>query len=157
MVDGTNIVFSLNFQHIYNLAEDEVNLIYEAADIINQNSCVYVRPRKRSDYNYIEIKVATFYVFFANAIFKKKTKTKMFQMNCKHLQDRNQGCSSYVGFQDQGKQDMSLSPDCFAKIGTIIHEFLHCLGFIHQHSSPERDEYITINWDNIDPSNAYPN
>lgn len=49
---------------------------------------------------------------------------------------------------------MSLDPNCFAKIGTIIHEFLHCLGFIHQHSSPERDEFITINWDNIDKGNA---
>lgn len=47
---------------------------------------------------------------------------------------------------------MNLGQDCF-QIGTVIHEFLHCLGFIHQHSSPERDEYITINYDNIDPGN----
>lgn len=45
---------------------------------------------------------------------------------------------------------MNLSPDCFEKVGTVIHEFLHCLGFIHQHSAPERDDYVTILWDNVD-------
>lgn len=32
-------------------------MIYEAAAIINENSCVFIRPKKRGDINYVEIKV----------------------------------------------------------------------------------------------------
>lgn len=49
-----------------------------------------------------------------------------------------------------GAQEMNLAEDCFNEIGTILHEFLHCLGFVHQHSSYERDNYINIVWNNID-------
>ena len=33
--------------------------------------------------------------------------------------------------------------------GSVIHELLHCLGFLHMHTASNRDEYITINWQNI--------
>lgn len=33
---------------------------------------------------------------------------------------------------------------------TLVHEFLHVLGLYHEHNSHNRDEHITINWDNID-------
>jgi len=31
---------------------------------------------------------------------------------------------------------------------------MHALGFLHQHNAPERDDFITINWDNILPGNV---
>ena len=37
---------------------------------------------------------------------------------------------------------------CF-RIGTILHELLHTLGFIHMHSSSLRDNYINIIWSEI--------
>ncbi len=33
--------------------------------------------------------------------------------------------------------------------GTVQHEMLHALGFYHEHSSTERDDYVIISWDNI--------
>lgn len=39
---------------------------------------------------------------------------------------------------------------CF-QIGTIIHEFLHTLGFYHMQSATERSNYITVLWENITP------
>jgi hypothetical protein len=31
---------------------------------------------------------------------------------------------------------------------------LHALGFFHQHGVPERDDYVTIKWENIQPGNV---
>lgn len=35
------------------------------------------------------------------------------------------------------------------KIGTIMHEFLHALGFFHMHTDVDRDKYTIIAWHNI--------
>ncbi len=34
-------------------------------------------------------------------------------------------------------------------VGVIVHEFLHGLGFMHEHQRPDRDKYITVKKDNI--------
>jgi len=50
-------------------------------------------------------------------------------------------------------QQLNLEPNepgvgCF-RLGTIEHELLHTLGFFHQQSATERDDYVTIHWENI--------
>lgn len=42
---------------------------------------------------------------------------------------------------------------CFRN-GTIVHEFLHAAGFYHQQSATERDDYVDIIWENIQPGKA---
>jgi len=58
------------------------------------------------------------------------------------------GCSSFIGKQG-GKQDMSIKiASCFRK-GTIQHEFMHAIGILHEQSRPDRDNFVTINTQNI--------
>ena len=34
---------------------------------------------------------------------------------------------------------------------TPVHELFHTLGFVHEHTRPDRDDFISINMDNIKP------
>ncbi|XP_046457182.1 hatching enzyme 1.2-like [Daphnia pulex] len=69
------------------------------------------------------------------------------------------GCYSYIGRRPRILQPQTLSLDagCFrctvsgCKPGTPQHEFLHALGFYHEQSRTDRDDYVTINYDNIQP------
>ncbi|CAJ1079245.1 low choriolytic enzyme isoform X1 [Xyrichtys novacula] len=58
------------------------------------------------------------------------------------------GCWSYLGARG-GRQTVSLqSPDCL-QVGVISHEFMHALGFVHEQSRFDRDNYVTVMWPNI--------
>ncbi|PTL78647.1 M12 family metallopeptidase [Vitiosangium sp. GDMCC 1.1324] len=59
-----------------------------------------------------------------------------------------QGCYSYVGDIQQGEQQLSLGQGCEFK-GTAVHELMHSLGFYHEQSRPDRDQYITVNFQNV--------
>ena len=56
------------------------------------------------------------------------------------------GCSSYVG-RLGGRQDITISNGCGR--GSIVHEFLHAAGAKHEHTRRDRDDYLTIKWENI--------
>ncbi|XP_054613688.1 zinc metalloproteinase nas-4-like [Dunckerocampus dactyliophorus] len=58
----------------------------------------------------------------------------------------SKGCASYVGVIG-GKQDLHVGRFC--KVGNIVHEVLHALGFYHEHTRPDRKNYITIVSENI--------
>ena len=68
------------------------------------------------------------------------------------------GCWSYIGqvtyYFSGSAQELNLQPnDSFGygcvHPGTIQHEMMHALGFFHEQSRPDRDDYVTINFDNI--------
>uniref|UniRef100_A0A182QCA5 Metalloendopeptidase n=1 Tax=Anopheles farauti TaxID=69004 RepID=A0A182QCA5_9DIPT len=63
------------------------------------------------------------------------------------------GCYSSVGHRGDD-QTLNLQPNaldtgCF-RLATIVHEFIHALGFYHQQSASDRDEFVEIVWDNIE-------
>ncbi|XP_037009675.2 meprin A subunit beta [Artibeus jamaicensis] len=61
---------------------------------------------------------------------------------------KGSGCWSSVGNTRVGRQQLSIGENC-DRIATVQHEFLHALGFWHEQSRSDRDDYVTIMWDRI--------
>ncbi|RXG55307.1 Zinc metalloproteinase nas-13, partial [Armadillidium vulgare] len=47
-----------------------------------------------------------------------------------------------------GKQTVSLGAGC-VYFGIILHELMHAVGFWHEQSRADRNDYVRINWGNI--------
>jgi hypothetical protein len=66
-----------------------------------------------------------------------------------HVTKEDDGCHSQLG-RIGGRQDLNLGPGCFEE-GTVIHELLHAMGIIHEHNRSDRDDFVDILWQNMDP------
>lgn len=60
------------------------------------------------------------------------------------------GCGSLVGHVGVGDaQTLHLGAQCFLQKGTVLHELLHVAGLFHEHTRPDRDQYVRVMWTNI--------
>lgn len=67
------------------------------------------------------------------------------------IQNSLSGCWSAVG-RTGGKQILNLqSGVCLRHTGTILHEIMHALGFLHEHTRHDREQFVKINVQNIRP------
>ncbi len=55
-------------------------------------------------------------------------------------------CRSYLG-RIGGHQPIFLSNGCGPR--EITHEIMHALGFVHEHTRPDRDRYVRVHWEEI--------
>lgn len=62
-------------------------------------------------------------------------------------------CGNSKVAKQLGGQDINLSSKCINE-STVLHELLHSLGFIHEHTRSDRDSYINIIYDNVTAGNA---
>ncbi|XP_022907090.2 zinc metalloproteinase nas-4-like [Onthophagus taurus] len=100
-------------------SEGDLNMIYEAMRQYHENTCIRFRRRQPEDVDYINI---------------INTRT---------------GCWSSVG-KIGGMQEVNLqSPGCLGTLGTPVHELMHAVGFNHEQTRYERDNFVDIKWENI--------
>lgn len=82
---------------------------------------------------------------------------------CIRFHEAGQSDSNYVYFQDGlgcnsqlgmvgGSQALNLDKAGCRFKGLYLHEIAHALGVIHEHQRPNRDNYITILYENVEPS-----
>ncbi|XP_019644750.1 PREDICTED: tolloid-like protein 2 [Branchiostoma belcheri] len=67
---------------------------------------------------------------------------------------RECGCCSFVGRRGNGPQAISIGKNC-DKFGIVVHELGHVIGFWHEHTRPDRDHWVTIIKENIQPGQEY--
>ncbi|XP_014300186.1 dorsal-ventral patterning protein tolloid-like [Microplitis demolitor] len=58
------------------------------------------------------------------------------------------GCCSFVGKKRYGPQPISIVNQC-SNFGIILHELGHAIGFHHEHTRYDRDQYIKVFLDNV--------
>ena len=78
------------------------------------------------------------------------------QTSCSNKMPLLSGHSKSYIFNHSQRQRLNLQRGTFGCLnrGNITHELLHALGFHHQHRVPYRDNYVIINWQNIEPGNV---
>lgn len=88
----------------------------------------------------------------AMQVWQNMTKTIVFaeridQRDYAVFVDTDGTCSSYIGVFG-GEQQVNLAKGC--GFGGALHEIGHLIGLTHEHQRPDRDEYITIDWNQLE-------
>jgi hypothetical protein len=105
--------------------QSEKNQILKAFDEYHRVSCIRFIPKTDSHTDYISI------------------------------QNGKTGCWSSVG-RVGGKQVVNLqTPYCISSFGTVLHELYHAVGFEHEQSRDDRDDWVSIKWDAIPDDMEY--
>ena len=74
--------------------------------------------------------------------------TRKHHENYVEVINHKSGCFSRVG-RSNGRQKINLGAPGCEHFGVAVHEIGHTIGFWHEQSRPDRDDYVTINADNI--------
>ncbi|XP_053674277.1 zinc metalloproteinase nas-4 [Anopheles nili] len=74
---------------------------------------------------------------------------RMGEQNYISFESSDSGCWSSVGMIG-GKQAVNLQiPGCTTLVGTVMHEMMHALGFLHEQNREDRDGWVAIRYENI--------
>jgi hypothetical protein len=111
---------------------------------------VMLEPSVFTGNNYQTIKAALDYFNFNTGIICKERTDEGDYIVIKCVPDDKSGKAgaSPVGRQRNGNNILELTDGNFTK-GTVMHELMHALGVYHEQGRPDRDDYLSIQWDNI--------
>ncbi|ELU07351.1 hypothetical protein CAPTEDRAFT_141899 [Capitella teleta] len=73
--------------------------------------------------------------------------------NWMQIGEESPGCFAMIG-RGNTETTVNLAADCTNAMGRVQHELLHALGFWHEHSRSDRDDYVTVVWENIQEDSA---
>ncbi|KAM8960382.1 astacin-like metalloendopeptidase [Pelodytes ibericus] len=110
---------------------------------------VYIPYTASSDYKFMELAIlrtAFSKISDATCIRFVPRSTEIDYISFENLN----GCWSTVG-KAGGLQVISLQKPGCTLTGIVTHEILHALGLHHEHVRRDRDQYISVLWDNIIP------
>lgn len=110
------------------LTENEVKIFKDTVELINSKlkGCLHIRPRLESEPDFVYV-----------------TKPPNYRTNPSF-------CKSHVGRQG-GFQPMYVTEECLNHSKRLHRLFLHVIGLQNEVVRPDRDTYIEINEDNVDP------
>uniref|UniRef100_A0A8C5MU24 Metalloendopeptidase n=1 Tax=Leptobrachium leishanense TaxID=445787 RepID=A0A8C5MU24_9ANUR len=131
-------------------AVSDADLLWPAS----QNGVVFIPYVISSDYPFYEKWIINDTINQFNLMTCLKFVTRTTQRDYVSIES-GQGCWSYIG-KVGGKQVVNLDRTGCMGSGTVQHELMHALGFYHEQSRSDRDNYVTINYQFIDRPN-WPN
>ncbi|XP_068628469.1 astacin-like metalloprotease toxin 5 [Battus philenor] len=106
--------------------DDQKEAILKSIEEIEENTCLKFRERLPDEFNYVRLTGAP------------------------------DGCYANVGYwAERGPHVLNLARNapgrgCLNNT-VIIHEWLHIIGFFHMQSTYNRDDYVRIMWENVQP------
>lgn len=107
------------------IAERTRQVVAEAATELSSRTPLTVRPRLPTDTHWVEFTA------------------------------EHSGCWSLLGrVSKPGGQQINLSGGCGSK-STVLHEVLHAAGVRHEHTRPDRDQYVTIVWSEVQDNHRH--
>ncbi|OWA50487.1 putative Embryonic protein UVS.2 [Hypsibius exemplaris] len=122
----TDLVIPFAFSKTFQSEPDRMQLVLDAMDVFQKATCL--------------------------TFVQRTTETQYLQISADSL-----GCYSDVGKQPPNPPDfkgqrvgLSIN-ECFPgnKSGIAQHQIMHAIGFYHEHSRLDRDEYVDIDWSSI--------
>ncbi|XP_033097890.1 uncharacterized protein LOC117101883 [Anneissia japonica] len=66
---------------------------------------------------------------------------------------KGENCWADVGRHGYPEQYISIGPGCNS-LNIVLHEIGHTIGFEHEHERGDRDDYVRVNWLNVEKENA---
>lgn len=93
-------------------------------------------------------------ILFCPPKYQKASSFPRFSNTSNQMKSLNYRCFADFAHVGGGPQQVSLDDECIS-YATVIHEFMHVIGFIHEHQRRDRDYFVNILWQNIIPGQFF--